>query len=183
MIKLVDDKRITYVKIKQKVTIKYQVPSGEGLTKHRVVAEREPHPDFRAALQALRRDLTRILELPTRYTEPMQMRSVTLRFSDGDFSSVTLSAVRPLERSNTPASYNTPAAAELDDSALERLQVLCTEAARYLDGKAGQTSLFDDDANEHGFEEGATDQKKPDAAPSDQRHAGPRALERHSSTA
>lgn len=139
-----DDKRFTYVKIKDDtVTLRYheEPTMASAPTKHTVKCARDPHPDFVAALQRLTPDLASIMQLPSGYSDAMQLRSLTVRYSDGELSSFTLSGQKPLRSSNTPASINTPAGAEPPGGLLDRVNALFSEAAAYLAGKMAQTEL------------------------------------------
>ncbi|WP_414461752.1 hypothetical protein [Hyphomicrobium sp. DY-1] len=133
--------------------------SGEGShveseTTHKIYEE--PHPDLPAALAGLVSHAREILEWPTSYADN-RVRITGVSFSHSEDTGVegaVITGFVDLDTSDSPFSFNTPhlpfeqykegnTAKLMPDGAIDALENLRTEAAKFLKGKRAQGNLFE----------------------------------------
>jgi hypothetical protein len=140
------------------VTIKYEVKNDQQETEIRELpAGGAPAPEFTGALQAFGAYVLELCGFTKKWGEEITVRGVTIQYQN-DRPRVTVSAVRPLERTNAPLVINTPRCAVPDDDVDEEptegpatqlpglLEALLKETIRYLNGHRQQMDVFEDAA-------------------------------------
>lgn len=140
-----------------KVTVCYEADDDSQRTAVEVAGKDEPHTSFREAMAALIPTVAAVLDLPLPYfqAEGTEARQVTVKYYDADQRGFVISAVRPVEGSNSPFVIHTPHMKEarqdedgelsetgLAEQDVEAIDLVLSEAQRYLDGHRAQGDLF-----------------------------------------
>lgn len=103
-----------------------------------------PSPEFVAALQALELDVCTICELPTSYTEGLQVRGVSFTYHE-ETMGACITALKTVKSAKSPLCINTPFITEgamndqdhgpfFDEETIERLQEIVLRAGNYVSG-------------------------------------------------
>lgn len=110
----------------------------------------EPHADFKAAMKALSTHVPGLIEAPQTWAEAITVIGVTLNKDDGG---AVLSALRSLDKNNSPMVINTPYVSEgaadrgeglmgvIPFDLTRDLNTLLVEAEAYIGGKRAQGEL------------------------------------------
>lgn len=124
--------------------------------KHSESCKDEPHPDFTAALNALREPCVGLLELPDRYVDNLTVVGIHLSEQKGGCRGLVVNLVKTLTKSQgRPFNIATPLVVELkakadQTDAQEELwgavDRIIGEAIAYIGGKRPQLSLEFDEA-------------------------------------
>lgn len=109
-----------------------------------------PHPDFLAALQALKPDVVKLLELPASYGKAITVTGIRLTHVKGK-RGVVISCQRKIEGCNSPFNLHTPHMTEasdedanstwLSDELLALLDTVEARAKEYIEGVRAQAEL------------------------------------------
>lgn len=141
--------KIKYTPVPTQVHLAWNTLKGE----YTHTSRREPHPDFVAAMDALKGVVRTAVDLPENLCQDddLVVRGVTLKdAADGDgepVDGVCITALRSLDWCNAPLVINTPFSPVIsvptDGVDLEELlDTLETEANAYLNGKSAPGDLF-----------------------------------------
>ena len=152
-------RRITKVKyVGGKVEIHYEVEKQDGqLDEYTLKCTDLPTPEFVKALENLRPDVATWLELDPEWANNVEIRGVSFSWSN-DVMGAVITALKPLELSNSPMIINTPHKPEepygedpdesqvdkcLSSECVDNLRDLLTQAGKYVDGDREQGTLFE----------------------------------------
>ena len=160
--KPVDNRRVSKIKWNgSKVTIHYERAREAGEPdEFSVACSERPLPSFVMALQALAVDVLTICELPANQELNLTVKGVSLSNALGVLGAV-ITATKALETSNAPLILNTPHlpveaySGDANDTnptlshvTVERINALCVEALRYVDGEREQPRLVEAPADQ-----------------------------------
>lgn len=148
-----------YTKIKwdgAKMSLALEEREGNDVKKQTHTSTDEPLPDFAIALAAFGDWMRRVLEIPKKWAEGISIRGVSITYHE-DLPSVIVSAVRPIEATNSPVNLHTPSLRipepkdDISEPPLvtelrELLAKLEEEATRYRNGERQQTDMELDQA-------------------------------------
>lgn len=122
----------------------------ESTIEHQLKSKELPHPDFVAALQALKPDVLKLLELPAKYGEGLTVTGIRLTHVK-DRLGLVVTSQRKLERSNSPLNLHTPHLQEasdedadgawLSDELVALVESVKEHAQLYIDGTRAQAEL------------------------------------------
>lgn len=148
--------RFTKIKCQsEKVHLEWTTPAENAeaqLVEHRLASDEAPHPDFRGAMQAFRHEVGRLLELPELWSKEIEVIGLSINHEDDGRLGLVITCLRPLSMTNAPLVINTPHLREADaeeegnflpTSILGLLDMVATQAERYVHGTRDQASLFD----------------------------------------
>jgi len=138
----------------RKTELRWCVRNRETLdeTTSELTSTQPPEPAFLLALQALKADVLKLLELPADYGDGMEVTSVSLSYGDDGRMGVVVTSLKSLEEANSPLVLNTPHLPELDiddqnpcmpGPMQQRVRELVALAKRFAQGKRAQQDLFD----------------------------------------
>lgn len=147
--------RFTHIKCNGKlVELEWQTPlegSEADVVRHSLESKDAPHPDFPKALLALAPWVAKLLELPPRYVEKLQVTGLHINWPESGGMGLVVTCVRPLERANAPLVLNTPYLAEasdedtgnfLPDDVVALVQAAMKQAQKFTTGAREQGNLF-----------------------------------------
>lgn len=136
---------------------------------HRLVSENEPVKSFIDALASLRAMVGEILAVPDEWAEGLRVIGCSINYEDDGRRGFVITALKDLEATNSPCVINTPHLREddhsgeqggkfADESLVFRVQALCSEAAKYVQGERAQLALDldGDEEEQEPAEAGAT---------------------------
>lgn len=155
-------KKISVNKKEERARLIYHVQNGsDEPDEYQVSVRQAPHPDFAAALDALRQDVLDLCELDGVDVESLDVRGVSFSWTHG-IMGATITALRTLKKSNAPLVLNTPfkpsepyseeggadEAQLLPSRTIYALGKLMDEASALLAGKRGaepQRDIFEEE--------------------------------------
>ena len=158
---MVDAIRFNKIKVdgKTRICLDYDELVGDGKTnEYSMKCVDRARPEFYDLLQALRRHVAQICELPTKPSDiaRMEVRGISLSWTN-DIMGVVITALKELKRSNSPLVINTPHMPVepysddgdptkcLDRHCVEGVENLISEARRYLEGDRAQIDIFQEE--------------------------------------
>ena len=133
-------KDITKVKFDgEKVEIHYGMAGGR--RQFKLISADPPTVGFLQSLQDFSGAVVEVLELPDDYATGLTIRGVTISYDDEGNPKCTITAMKALSCTETPAVFNTPHGCEFtNDAAL--ISRLIDEACLYIAGQR-QQGMFD----------------------------------------
>lgn len=137
------------------VLVKYQEAKGENAKTETVTLEAEdpPLPELERALSSMAEHLCAICELPADWVEDIEVRSVTVTYTEAA-TGLVITGLRSLDGSSAPLILNSPHFTDAPYSETDQggkgiysadcgrdLNELARAAFAYVDGKRGQLQL------------------------------------------
>jgi hypothetical protein len=108
--------RFTKIRIANKeVELAWEERDGETKTTHGLKSPEPPTPEFVGALRGMKRHLPLTSGLPVDVLEGAEVRVVSISSDKNDRRTFTMSAVNPVEASNSPLNINTPPIIETEE--------------------------------------------------------------------
>jgi hypothetical protein len=139
----------------ERVVVRWEVPRKGGTDEFSISCLDAPAPELLVALAGLRTDVAEICELPATYCANLEIRGVSFSYGgEARVMGATITALRHVTTANAPLVLNTPHLAEepyaeggdtdklLSSVAVEALNLVASEALRYVDGHRAQGDLF-----------------------------------------
>ena len=118
-------------------------------------SEDQPHPDWFAALNALKEDVAAILDAPFNWLEPGKILGLSLKREDNGARGVVFTFQLPLNSCAAPMTFNTPYLREFVESEeapeggyfaseemMERVEALLEQCERFIAGKRSQMDML-----------------------------------------
>lgn len=144
--------RFTKIKHKPKsgeTFLEWTLDKDKATIRHELSSLDAPRPEFRAALQALKRPALIACELPLSWDDAdTTVLGVSLTDNDTQGMGCVVTFARALPSTKAPLVINTPHLTEeegsLSSSGLQALAVLEEEATRFMKGDRAQQDLFAD---------------------------------------
>jgi hypothetical protein len=140
----------------ERVVVKWEIPKPGGIDKYQLSCVDAPARELTDALNAMRRHVADICELPAKYGDSLEIRGASYSYGGDDrVMGATITALKKLTTANAPLVINTPHLPEhpyskggeemalpLPPAAAEALHELARQALRYVEGHRVQRDLF-----------------------------------------